>query len=304
MRLGEKGTFAVIATVLVLVNFWILAGAIPETSVADGGCCAPGQILAKDFSAYYTAAWRLYHDPSEIYYHGTLKDGETPISPEPEGYKYLPSFLLIVTPFLLLPYAQSLLAFDLFQFALLPLIAAMIYVLLKGKGLLATTAVAFVVLVLPLPLPTPQWVISASYYWQWAEGQSKVLETFLILGALVLAKSGRPRAAGVVFGLAAFDPRFVILGLPLVITYSRNLKSSIACAAITFALTNFVLLSPPTFLGFMSTELSSGFSTPPYYYTFIPISALISLLIVDRKDVVLAIRSLRVMQKGSFGTNP
>ena len=288
----ENQAFVALVALLILLNPWTLVTAVPETAAVDGGCCAPGAALAKDFSAFYTAAYRLYHDPSQIYYHGILNDGETMIPPEPEAYKYLPSFLLMVTPFLLLPYGQSLLAFDYFQFALLPIIAAMIYVLLRGRGLLATSAVAVAVLTLPLPLPTPQWVLSASYYWQWAEGQSKVLETFLLLGALVLAKSGRPRMAGVALGLAAFDPRFVLLGAPLVIAYSKDLKGCIACAAATFALTNFILFYPPTLLGFLTATLTSGLSTPLYYYSFIPISALASLFVLDRTDVILAIGRL------------
>jgi hypothetical protein len=295
----ERRALVLLVAVLMLLNSWTFAAAIPETTSADGGCCASNEILAKDFSAFYVSAWRLFHDPSQIYYHGNLNDGESAILPEPQGYKYFPSFLIMVSPFLLLPYHQSLLAFDFFQFLLLPFIAWMIYLLLKGRGVLPISAVSVAVLILPLPLATPQWVLSAGYYWQWAEGQSKVLETFLMLGALVLAKSNRPRWSGVVFGLASFDPRFLLLGLPLFMAYSKNLKESIAYAAVTFALSNIVLINPPTLLGFLSMAFATGDLTPPYYYTLIPIVALASLLLLDRERVKLAIRRIRPTLRGT-----
>jgi len=96
----------------------------------------------------------------------------------------LPSFLLIASPLLLLPYQNALLAFDVFQFLLLPLIALLLYELIKERRLVIMIPAVVAVLLVPLPLPAPQWTISISYYWQWAEGQSKVLDTFLLLSAL------------------------------------------------------------------------------------------------------------------------
>ncbi|HYB45019.1 MAG TPA: glycosyltransferase 87 family protein [Nitrososphaerales archaeon] len=275
----------------------IFVAALPETTNIDGGCCAPSQQLAKDFSAYYTAAWRLLHDPSEVYFRGLVSDGGPSISPQPQGYKYLPSFLLLIFPLLLLPYGSALTAFDILQFALLPLMAALLYSILRGRGLVVTSVVTAAVLVLPLPLAYSQWTLSASYYWQWAEGQCKVLETFLLLSALALARSGRPRVAGAVFALAAFDPRFAVLSAPLVLAYAKNLRAFAVCGAATFALANLALLYPPTLSGFFGMVFTSGALTPPYPYTFIPVVAVLLLLYVDRKEVVSAVR--RVGRKDS-----
>jgi hypothetical protein len=288
---GYKGLFIVVVAVLVTLNFVTLVVAYPETGVIDAGCCAGSQVLAKDFSAYYTAAWRLIHDPAQIYFHGFVNDGEFPIAPQPEGYKYLPSFLLMVSPLLALPYGDALLAFDAFQFLLLPLIALLIYELLKDRGLVVSVAVAVGVLLLPLPLPTPQWSISVSYYWQWAEGQSKVLETFLLLSSLCLAKYGRPRLAGVAYALASFDPRFALLAIPLFAAYSTKFRLSFLYALGTFVLVNVPLLYPPTAAGFLGMVFSSGLMTPPYYYTFIPILALASLMIVEHERVGLRMKA-------------
>jgi len=287
-----KVIFGVIVAVLILLNLSIFVAAIPETYKVDGGCCAPNQLLAKDFSAYYTAAWRLFNNPSEIYYHGAPIGGGPSILPEPEGYKYLPSMLLLISPLLALPYSEALLAFDLVQFILLPLIAFLVYALAKDKGTLVASGVAVAVLVLPLPFATPQLALSASYYWQWAEGQSKVLETFLLLFSLALAKSGRPRLAGVAFGIASFDPRFALLSLPLFLAYGTDLKKSAAYAASTILITNPILFYPPTLSGFITMLFTSGLDTPLYYYSFIPAVALVSLMVVDRKRIGSAVRGI------------
>lgn len=170
---------------------------------------------------------------------------------------------------------------------LLPLTGSLIYVISKEKGLVVTSTVAVAAPVLPFPLPTPQWILSASYYWQRAEGQSMVLETFLVLSALALAKSGRPRGAGVVFGLASFDPRFALLGLPLVAAYSRDLRRSTVYAALTFGLTNLALHYPLALIGLLSMVFTSVLPVPPYYHAFIPIVALASLMLLDREKVGL-----------------
>jgi hypothetical protein len=289
---GRKSSFVIVVVLLLLVSLTTLAIAIPETARIDSGCCASGELLAKDFSAYYTAGWRLFHDPAQIYFSGFLGDGEPAILPQPQGYKYLPSFLLLVFPFLAVPYGSALVAFDIFQFALLPLIAFMIYYLLKGKSLAVASVVVALVLVLPIPLPTIHWSISFSYYWQWAEGQCKVLETFLLLSALALARSGRPRSAGVAYAFAAFDPRLAILAAPLMLAYTKDVRTTAIYTAGTLVVSNLALFYPPTFVGFVKMVFTSGALTPPYPYTFVPIIALAALMIVDRDAVISALRGL------------
>lgn len=276
--------YAMAVVVLIVLNFLIFLSAYPETFVIDSGISA-NQPLAKDFSAYYTAAWRLLHDPTQIYIRGFLNDGEYHILPQPETYKYLPSFLMIVAPLLLLQYQVALTAFDLLQFLLLPLMAILIYKLVEEKGLATAIIAATLILLLPLPIPTPHWSISASYYWQWAEGQSKVLGTFLLLLSLYLARAERPILAGVVFGFAAFDPRFALLALPLFITYNKRLRLALLSVAGTIVIANFSFLLPGVGEGFIEMTLTSGISTPLYYYSFIPVVALVSLTIIERREV-------------------
>jgi hypothetical protein len=288
----KKRVFAVAVGLLLGLNFATFVAAYPETFEIDSGCCAPNAVLAKDFSAYYTAAWRLFNDPSQVYTHGLVDDGEYQILPQPEGYKYLPSFLIFASPLLLLPYQSALLAFDAFQFVLLPIIALLLYELTKEKRLEVMITALVAVLLVPLPLPAPQWTISISYYWQWAEGQSKVLDTFLILSALYLARTGRPRGAGIALALGAFDPRFALLAIPLYVTYSKaeTIRASLTYAALTFATVNAPLLYPATGSGFIEMVVTTGLPTPPYYYSFIPILALSALMLIHREELRLAVR--------------
>jgi len=83
------------------------------------GCCS-NQPLAKDFSGVYTGAWRLFNDPAQVYTQGYVADGEVHIYPQPEQYKYLPSFLLLVSPVLLVKYQDAIVLCDIVQFSLLP----------------------------------------------------------------------------------------------------------------------------------------------------------------------------------------
>jgi hypothetical protein len=268
---------------LIALNLVVLASAYPETMVVDSGCCG-NRPLAKDFSAFYTAAWRLFYDPGHVYTPGYVNDGEFHILPQPESYKYLPSFLLIVSPFLALPYQQALTAFDVFQFLLLPLMAILIYELTKEKGLAIAVIVAAIALL--LPYPDPHWGISAAYYWQWAEGQSKVLETFLLLLSFYFGKSKRPVLSGIALALSAFDPRFALISLPLFYMYNRS-KFSLAfiSGAAAFLLGNSMLLIPGTGAGFLAMLFSTGLTTGLYYYALIPLFTVIALTLLNLREI-------------------
>jgi hypothetical protein len=272
--------------VLILLSLYTFIVAYPETSRPDSGISGT-RVLSKDFSAYYISAWRLLHDPSQIYIHGYINDGEYQVPYGTEAYKYLPSFLVLVSPFLLLGYQQALTAFDVFQFALLPLMALLLHKLLSRKGLLLTFAVAVIVLLQPIPLPNRG--LSVTYFWQWGEGQAKVFDTFLLLLAFYLGDSGRPLLSGIVFAFAAFDPRFAALSLPLFVFYNKkNLRVSVESLLGALVVSNLVLLYPGTGSGFLNMILSSTTETL-YYYAFIPLLMIISLTVVNGKEMVTAL---------------
>jgi len=287
LRLEEvalnKIVFAAILC-LIALNLFTFARAYPEIFTLNSGCCS-NQVLAKDFSAYYVGAWRLFHDTSNVYTPGAVGDGGPSVLPRPESFKYLPSFLLIVSPFLLLSYKNAIIAFDGLQLLLLPLMAVMTYRLVRNKGVALTLIVATVVLL--QPSPAPNWGLSVSYYWQWAEGQTKVLETFLLLLSFYLGAAGKPRLSGAAFGMVWFDPRFALISVPLFVVYNRRRLCCAASSTVGFALaSNFALLLPGVGSGFMTMLLNSGITTPPYYYSFIPLLTVICLTILDAKEIV------------------
>ena len=232
-------------------------------------------------------AWRLWNDPSHVYTFGALNDGEPVILPHPEAYKYLPSFLLVVSPFLLLSYQQALTAFDIVQFLLLPIMAYFLYKILGSKSLAVTFVV--IIIALLLPFPTPQLGFSPSYYWQWGEGQAKVFLTFLLLLSFYLGSRGKPALSAIAFAFGFFDPRFGVLAIPLFIMYNRkNLKPATASLIGSLLLSNAMLLYPGIGSGFVNMVFASAVTTPLYYYSLIPFFTLLALLIVNYKGLVAA----------------
>ena len=154
-----KNLFVLGTTLLIVLNLYTFFAAYPEINTLNAGINTAGQTLAKDFSAFYIGAWRMMHNPSQVYTARTILQGEPAIYPQPEAFKYLPSFLLLVSPLLMLSYQQALIAFDVIQFLLLPFMAFLLYKLVGKKGFAVTFLVEILALLLPLPLPN--WGFSA-----------------------------------------------------------------------------------------------------------------------------------------------
>jgi MFS family permease len=246
------------------------------------------QPIAKDFSAYYVGIWRLFHDPSQLYTRGFINDGELHVYPVQEQFKYLPSFLLMISPLAILGYQQAIATFDVFQLALLPLIGLLTYRLARSKGLLAAFLVTGIVLV--LPAPAPGWGLSIPYFWQWAQGQAKVFEVFLILSTFYAGSLKIPVLSGALLGLSFFDPRFGILAVPLFVMYNR---SRLSVAAVSFAASLVVsnsalVLSPGMGAGFIGMVFSAGLSSVLYPYALIPTAPVLALWIMNRGEVAAA----------------
>lgn len=279
---------------LIALNLYTFIVAYPETYTLTPGITSSGSILAKDFSAYYVSAWRLWHNPSQVYHFGPLGGAEPITPPHPEAYKYMPSFLIFTSPLLTLNYQQALLAFDIVQFMLLPALAYILYRLLDKKHLAIIFAV--MVIALLLPFPTANWGLSPSYYWQWGEGQAKVFLTFLLLLSFYLGSKGKPVLSGIVLAFGFFDVRFGLLAIPLFILYNRkNLKLAVTSAVAALALSNLMLLYPGMGSGFISMIFGSGLTTPIYYYSYIPLFTLLALIVVNFKEFVAAFNHKRAV---------
>ena len=284
-----------IVSVSILLNLYTFVRAYPETFKIDSGCCG-SQILAKDFSAYYTGAWRLFHDPLNIYTQGLLNDGQPPIYSQlprlpPEPFKYLPSFLIFTSPLLVFNYQEALIAFDIIQFLLLPVMAFLVYTLLEERSAL-TIAIVIIIAVLQ-PSPVPHWGLSVSYFWQWGEGQDKVLNTTLLLLSFYLGKSRKSISSGVALALGAFDPRFFLLSLPLFVFYNRlDLKKAGLSLVVSLAAVNSLLLLDGIGVGFLRMAVERGATTPLYYYALIPFLTLVSIMVVNIKEIYVVLKAL------------
>ena len=278
----KKLWFVLLAFVLVGVNLYTLSIAYPQMTHTLN---LYGKDMPRDFSVYYISAWRMFHNPSQIFTTGYLNDGEPMIQPYITPYKYLPSFLPLVAPLASLNYYQALWVFDGLQLALLPLIALLLYLLLKDKHPAIVFAVLIAVLFLPYPLPGKG--LSVAYFSQWVEGQAKVLLTFLLVLSYYLGYIKKPWLSGVVFALGAFDPRFILLGLPLFLFYNKTkLRVAIGCVAAALFALNFMLFYPGVAQGFYSMIFSSGLNTPFYESALIPIVTIVCLVAVNAKDAI------------------
>jgi hypothetical protein len=279
-----------IVVVSVLLNLYTFTQAYPNTFIATYHI-NPYQTLAKDFSAYYIGAWRLFHDSSNVYTEGIVSNGEPYIYPQPQPYKYLPSFLMFIAPTLFFGYQDALIVFDVAQFLLLPVMAFLVYELLKDRS---TLVIAIVMVILLLqPSPTPHWGLSVSYFWQWGEGQDKVLNTFLLLLSFYLGKIRKPILSGAIFALGAFDPRFFLLSLPLFAVYNKlDPKKAWLALIASLAVFNSPLLIDGVGAGFLQMVFQRGVGTPLYYYALIPFLTLISLIVLNAKEIYLLVKAL------------
>ena len=280
-RISRKQFFALIIVVLIGLNLLTLSVAYPTITHAD----LYGDDRPRDFSVYYVSLWRMFHDPSQIFTVGYLHDGEPMIRPFLTPYKYLPSFLLMISPLASLNYYPALWVFDLLQLMLLPLIWHPALLSFREKH----PAVIFLVLVIVLLLPQPAAGrgLSVGYFSQWTEGQAKILLTFFLLLSFYLGNTGRPKLSGIIFALGCFDPRFGILALPLFLFYNKdNLKTSVGFAAISLASTNFMLLYPGVAQGFVKMIIDTGVSTPFFESALIPALMIACLMVVNLRGMI------------------
>ncbi len=95
LYMSKRRLFALATVVLIGLNFYTFSVAyLTMTHPLNLG----GTDVPRDFSVYYIAAWRMLHNPSQIFTNGSLNDGEPEIYPAVTPYKYLPSFLLLISP--------------------------------------------------------------------------------------------------------------------------------------------------------------------------------------------------------------
>ncbi len=282
LHLSRKQLFVVAAVIVIFLNFYTLAVAYPTMS---GPLNLGGEDLPRDFSVYYLASWRMFHNPSQIFNTAPLNDGEPVIYPPITPYKYLPSFLVLIAPLLSLNYYQAFWVFDAIQFILIPIMTFLLYRILEEKHPIVAVAVLVAVLLLPYPLAGRG--LSVSYFMSWAEGQAKILLSFFLLLSFYFGYKGKAALSGVAFALGAFDPRFAVFALPLFLFYNKGkLKCAVVVTFVVLIAFNVALFYPGTVQGFVDMVFGSGTTTPLYTPAWIPLVMIICLFAVNASQMV------------------
>lgn len=307
----KKKILVLIILLAVALNFFSFFRAFPEITKPESAT------LARDFSAYYTAEYRLLHNPTKIYVEGT-QPGDYQILPQPQPFKYAPSFLVLFAPFLSLNYIDALTVFDLLQLALIPALAFFVYKLVEDKNLILGAIAAFIILVQPLPTPAinvppaPQihlWIFNInsqsfapSYFCGYVYVNAHILQAVLLIGALYLGFAKKPWLSALLFTFGLLDPRAALVSLPLLLWYNRKEIRQFIFAAITFVL----LFDLPFFFyydigsTFLRTEIDTKIIAQSYAYDWIPIYGVIVLTMVELLTVILRKRKNRQPENGRY----
>ena len=229
--LSDKQTIILVIVIAVALNVISFCVAFPEISKPESAT------LARDFSAYYTGGYRLLHNPTKIYA-GGIQPGDYQILPKPQTFKYTPSFLILIEPFLALNYQNALTVFDVIQLVLIPVLAFFSYKLVKNKNYIIASIAAFIILIQPLPTPSINnpsaplinlWIFNInsqsfapSYYCSYLFANAHVLQTVLLVGALYLGFIKKPWLSALLFTFGLLDPRAALVTLPLLLWYNRE----------------------------------------------------------------------------------
>ena len=274
------------------LNAFTFCLAFPETFNPESGT------WARDFSSYYIGEWRLFHNPTTIYW-GGAQPGDYQILPSPQTFKYTPSFLILFAPFLALSYRNALTVFDIIQVALLPALAFFVYKIVKDKTLVFAAVVAVIVLIEPLPTPPLNQTalnllqyrffslnaqsFSPSYYIGYLLANAHVLQTCILVGALYFGFTKKPWISALLFAIGSFDPRGALLALPLLLWYNRKqIRPFIIGAASFLAITNLPFFFYHDIgLTFLRSETSGTIISQMYPYDWLPLYAVAALTIIE-----------------------
>lgn len=318
MRFGTASIcFFVLAAALIILNGLTLLSALPYTTGTQVFCDSHGCVtVARDFSAYYEAGYRFIHNPTQVYHEGNLSN-DYPILPNPQDFRYSPFFLpLFIVPLVIsFDYQSAFRVFDILQFMLLPLIAYLLFKIMRQisvKNDLEKKVFAFFFLPLLFALLQPL-VPSASNltfwswsYWHlWEQGEARVLQTmFLVLTFHLILKDSK--LSGVAFVLSSFDPRMSIISLPLIFFLClkrRNLRKFGLSSLISFAL----IYTPTLLYANLAIQFYDTISTKDfaiYSYEWIPVLTVVSLTCaVIALDLMARIEDRKIRSRVALG-NP
>jgi hypothetical protein len=297
LPLNKKTAITLVILLSVVINFQIFCYAYPQTFEPQS------PTLARDFSAYYIAAWRLVHNPTTVYSEG-VQPGDYQLVGQPQPFRYIPSFLMLIVPLLTLSYQNALNAFDIMQFLSILVLAFFVYKLIENKPLIPASIVAEIVLVNPLLFPlilSPSggygltnflhWrifslhvqTISPCYYCGYILANAHILQNTFLVGALYFGFAKKPWLSALLFAFGSFDPRASLFALPLLLWYNRQaIRKFIVGSAAFLAATNL-----PFFfyygVGFalLQTQVHASVVAHIFLYDWIPLYSIAVLAILE-----------------------
>ncbi len=311
-KLNNKRTITLVILIAIALNIISFCVAFPEITKPQSAT------LARDFSAYYTAGYRLLHNPTKIYFDG-IQPGDYQILPHPQPFKYTPSFLILFAPFLTLSYLNALIVFDILQLALIPVLAFFVYKLVKDKNLILGAIAAFIILIQPLPTPSvnipPAPLVNLglfsvnsqcfapSYYCGYVFVNAHILQTVLLVGALYLGFAKKPWLSALFFTFGLLDPRAALVTIPLLLWYNRQKIRQFTLATITFVLATILPFFFYYNIGstFLSTEMNANVISQSYAYDWIPIYGVAALTILEIITAILKKRKTAITSQKTNG---
>ena len=282
----SKTVLKVIISVLAVLNLALFLIAYPEMYQPTS------PTLARDFSAYYEAAWRLMHNPSQVYSWGP-QVGDYAILPKVADFKYTPSFLFLVLPFLVLDYQDAMIAFNLLQLLLIPILAFFVYKLVEDKKPVLAVACSMIILIQPLPKiiigadlpPSIDFNPFSSYYGGWINGNAHILQTVLLIGAIYFLAFRKPLWSALLFSFGLLDPRMGLLATPLLLWHAfknRQLKRFIFYSFFFTAIENIPFLFYFNIgQSFISTNFNWFVASQFFHYEWILIYSVLALSISE-----------------------
>ncbi|MDR0373637.1 MAG: hypothetical protein LBI79_08850 [Nitrososphaerota archaeon] len=289
----------------ILLTVILVALALNAYTFSLGYSAASQPILeeyANDFSAYYIGAWRLFHNPAQIYAPGNYLPGDYVIEPTPQIFKYTPSFLVFFSPLLALSYQDALNLFNIVQFLSVFASAFFVYKLVKDKNLLLGCIAVIAVLLVPTALSLDARIIFQGYYWGYSMGNAHIIQASLIVGALYFAFAKKPWVCAFLVAVSSFDPRVTLLALPLLVWYSRQTLCKFIIGSIGFI----VAFNVPFFfyqnigLTFLQEEVRGSIISQMYAYDWVPLLSVAVLTLIEVVHIIISKKDLKCILKQAF----
>lgn len=293
--LDKKKILAIVIIVALALNVATFITAYPRTFKPLD------QTYAADFSAYYIGEWRLFHNPTTIYYSGDYIQGDYVIAPKPQTFMYTPSFLVFFAPFLAIDYQNALIIFNFIQLILICAMAFLLFKILENRELMIGCVAAAIILL--FPVPNLDYVglqyLFQSYYWGYALANAHVIQTALIVGSIYFAYTKKPWLSAFVLAVCSFDPRVTLLAIPILLYYNRASLKKFIVGSVAF-ITAFNL---PFFfynnIGFTFIEkrVSGSVVGAMYAYDWLPLAAVVTLTVAEAVTVYKAKRESLFLKK-------